>query len=343
MFYVYVKFLFSVTETRRRDRDSPLFSRPMSELATFISNAWTARSAFHADATTDCYRIFHGYAEGFPGLSIDRYGSSAIVNEKVGLPLSDGALLEVLTGLYPFERVVVKSHQRVDAARGSRVTYLKGMPSSEPLGVKEHGANYFADLDYLHSNGLFLDARPARRWIRENARARRVYNLFSHTGSLGVAAMLGGAKDVLHIDKSQEALDKIRISYQLNGLRHDSRATLKGDIYYHLPRAIKWGQKFQGIILDPPPFIPTPFRTKDHRPEGQDFRTLIDYSCRLLDSGGWLICLYHDFRKTHDECDEEIVRSSGGQLVATWRDAADADFPEADPNRRTRMSAFVKS
>lgn len=310
-------------------------------LPELLASAWQARASFHADPATDCYRVFHGYSEGLPGLSIDRYGTAAIVNKKVEYPLAEAELVRVLRALFPFDRIVQKSHQRVEAGKGERVRYLFGERSPDPHRVKEGGAWYLADLDYLHSNGLYMDARPARAWLRENSRGRRIYNLFSHTGSLGLAAMLGGAKDVIHIDKSAEALERIADSYGMNGLRLDRRSILKGDIYYHLPRAIKWGQKFQGIILDPPPFIPQPYRARDHRPEGQDFQTLIELSCKLLDPGGWLLCIYHDFRKSHDEYDREIVHASRDALAPVWRDRAHADFPESEPDRWTRMSAFV--
>jgi 23S rRNA (cytosine1962-C5)-methyltransferase len=312
----------------------------MSELTSLVRNAWHSRAAFHADPETDCYRIFHGYSEGLPGLSVDRYGTAAVINKKVE-GVDDVELAAALCELFPFERIVVKAHQRVDAARRARVSFLKGSPSPVPHKVKEHGIYYFADLDDLHSNGLFLDARPARRWLRAHSQARRVYNLFSHTGSLGVAAMVGGAREVVHVDKSQAALDKVMVSYEFNGLRRDGRAVLKGDLYYHMPRAIKWGQKFQGIILDPPPFIAQPFRTPDHKPSGQDFTTLIDMACKLLAPGGWLLCIFHDFNKSHDECDAEITDVSRGILRPVWRDKADADFPETEPNRWTRMSVFT--
>ena len=314
-----------------------------ANLPQLLTAAWESRAAFHAHQATDCYRIFHGYSEGLPGLSIDRYGSAAVINKKVELFISDADLVTSLRSLFPFEKVVQKSHQRVSTDRGPRVQYLYGERSAAPHKVKEGGDWYFADLDDLHSNGLFMDTRPARRWLKDHSQGRRVYNLFAHTGSLGVAARLGGAKDVVHIDKSPEALAKIRITLELNDLRHDDRSILRGDIYYHLPRAVKWGQKFSGIILDPPPFIPPPLRKPDHKPEGQDFATLIDWSCKLLDQDGWLLCVYHDFRKSHDEHDQDIVRASGGTLMPVWRDRADADFIESDDNRWTRMSAFERT
>lgn len=314
----------------------------VSELQ-LIASAWHSRAAFHNNPATNCYRAFHGYSEGLSGYSIDRYGTAAVINKKVDTGFSDAELVATLRDLFPFEKIIQKAHQRVSVDHGGRVQYLYGQKSELPHKVLEGGDWYFADLDHLHSNGLYMDTRPARRWLKENAKDRRIYNVFSHTGSLGVAARLGGAKDVVHIDKSADALSKIRLSHAFNNLRHDDRSTLKGDIYHHLPRAIKWGQKFQGIILDPPPFIAPPLRPLAHTPVGQDFKTLIDLSCKILEPDGWLLCIYHDFRKSHDECDQEIVAASGDSLKPFWRDRADADFVEQDANRWTRMSAFVRA
>ena len=312
------------------------------DLAALLKNAWDARKNFHEDPATDCYRVFHGYVEGFGGLSIDRYGTCAIINKKADLPYTDDDLVAMLTTHFPFETIVLKSHQNVDAARGARVRYLRGEPSGTPLRVKERGDFYFADPDALHSNGLFLDARPARRWLKENAGSRRIFNMFAHTGSLGLAAKLGGATEVVHIDKSREAMAKIRHNYEFNGLKPDDRGLLTGDIYFHLPRAIKWGQKFQGVILDPPPLVPVPPKAPKHRPYGQDFWTLIEMTCNLLDRDAWLLCIYHDFRKSHDVYDQEIIQASGKTLERVWRGRADDDFVERDDDRWTRMSAFRK-
>jgi 23S rRNA (cytosine1962-C5)-methyltransferase len=307
-----------------------------------ITQAWNARSAFHSNPETNAYRIFHGYTEGCAGLSIDRYGSAAIINKKKDLPLRDEEIGQILETLFPFERIVIKSHQNIDAKKGGRVTYLKGAPASEALAVREHGDHFFCDLDSLHSNGLFLDARPARQWLKQNGKDARIYNMFAHTGSLGVAALLGGAKEVVHIDKSREALDKIQHNYRFNKLTPDPRAIVTGDIYFHLPRAIKWGQLFDGIILDPPPKVPPPPKAPKHRPEGQDFQTLLQLVMQLMKPGAWLLCIYHNFRKSHDDYDQEIIAAADHQLKAIWRGRADHDFIETDPDRWTRMSAFQK-
>lgn len=310
------------------------------DLRTLLGTAWERRKTFRDDDSTDSYRIFHGYSEGLPGISIDRYGPCAIINKKNELPYEDADVAAALNELGDFGAIVMKTHQRIPETGTRRVRYLSGAEITEPLKVKEAGAYYFADHATLHSNGLYLDARPARRWLRDNSSGRRVLNLFAHTGSLGIAARLGGAKEVVYVDKHQSALEKVLLSYKYNGLRPDDRGLLAGDLYYHLPRAIKWGQKFSAIVLDPPPVVPPPPRVPKHRPEGQDFATLVETCCKLLDDGAWLFCIYHSYEKDHDQYDREITAASEGRLTPIWQATSDDDFPETDPNRRTRMTAF---
>ena len=166
-----------------------------------LSNAWEKREPFHQDANTDCYRIFHGYSEGLPGVSIDRYGDCAIVNKKAAFEISDEDLSSQLMGLFNFRSIVVKTHQRLAASSSDRVRFLRG-ENHDHLKVREHGDHYYADHLSLHTNGLYLDARPVRRWLKLNSKGRRILNLFAHTGSLGIAARLGGAHEVIHLDKN---------------------------------------------------------------------------------------------------------------------------------------------
>lgn len=310
-------------------------------LCSDIELAWHRRTVFHANtALTNCYRLFHGFTEGLPGLTIDRYDNAAIINHKVALPLDPQDLAATLLRLYPFNLVVQKSHHALDGSGAGQVSVLYGQHSNGVLKVIEDSNFYFADTLTLHSNGLYLDARPLRRWLKSNAEGSRVLNLFAHTGSLGIAARLGGAKEVVHLDKGREALDRVQYNYLFNGLTPDNRGLLRGDIYFHLPRAIKWGQKFSGIILDPPPKVPPPPYAPKHRPEGQDFETLIAMCCNVLEDKSWLAAVCHDFRMSHAQFDDHIIHASEGRLRPIWRASSDDDFPENDPERRTRMTVF---
>jgi 23S rRNA (cytosine1962-C5)-methyltransferase len=268
-----------------------------------------------------------------------------VINHKVPLPVPAGEIAQVLLALFPFQVIVLKSHQSLPGPEAGKVRVLYGDAGDGVVKVRENGACYFADTLSLHSNGLYLDARPLRAWLKtvspEHATGRRILNLFAHTGSLGIAARLGGAREVVHLDKSREAMERIRYNYEWNGLTPDSRGMLRGDLYFHLPRAVKWGQTFDGIILDPPPKVPPPPHAPKHRPAGQDFETLIELCCRLLAPGAWLAALCHDFRTTRERFEEQITRASGGRLVPGFRTESEADFPEPDPERRTRITVFT--
>lgn len=320
--------------------DLIIISPGQTEFLTRLRTAWLDRDLFHTSTDTNAYRIFHGYSEGWPGLTIDRYHTTAIINHKVALPAAPAEIAMGLLQLFPFEHIVLKSHQTLETPDAGAVRNLHGSASPEVLRVMENGVSYFADAVSLHSNGLYLDARPLRSWLKRQAEGRRILNLFAHTGSLGIASLVGGAKEVVHLDKSKEALERIQHSYRFNGLAPDSRGLLRGDIYYHLPRAIKWGQTFDGIILDPPPKVPPPPHAPKHRPNGQDFETLIGLCCKLLAPESWLACICHDFRMTHSRFDEHIIRASQGRLTPIWQATSESDFPEDDPERRTRMTVF---
>jgi len=314
----------------------------MSESLLFdIEAGWQRRSDFHgATDYTNCYRIFHGFTEGFPGLTIDRYDDAVIINHKVALAIDPQYISAALLKLFPFNLVVQKSHHALEGKGAGQVSVLHGEPADGVKKVREEGSNYFADMLTLHSNGLYLDTRPLRRWLKLNASGSRVLNLFAHTGSLGIAARLGGAREVIHLDKGKDALDRVQFNYLFNGLNPDNRGLLRGDIYFHLPRAIKWGQKFSGIILDPPPKVPPPPYAPKHRPDGQDFETLVALCCKVLSPKSWLAAVCHDFRMTHAQFDEQIIHASEGRLTPIWRATSDDDFPEPNPDRRTRMTVF---
>lgn len=314
-------------------------------MLTDLRAAWHRRQAFHADQETDCYRVFHGFTEGASGVTIDRYGSAAIINHKAPLPVAASKIAECLLEFFPFELIVLKSHQSLMGPEAGKVRVLHGEPGDGLLKVQEKGRFYVADTMNLHSNGLFLDARALRAWLAqphpERCEGRRILNLFAHTGSLGIAARIGGAREVVHLDKSADALAKVKHSYEWNGLPPDSRGLLRGDLYHHLPRAIKWGQRFDGIILDPPPKVPPPPHAPKHRPAGQDFATLIELCCKLLAPGAWLAALCHDFRTTRAAFEGQITAASDGRLVPFYRCESGDDFPEPDVERRTRITVFT--
>ena len=315
----------------------------MPSLPSLVGEAIAKRAPLHDDPRQTAYRLFHGYGEGWPGLVIDRYGEVALITYKTSLEEDLGAVADAITeALGPRCPIVLaKGHRHFDwNARAVSREVLHGDLPREPVPVRDNGLNLLATPHSHTSNGLFLDARPIRGWLRENSSQRRVLNLFAYTGSLGVAAAAGGARSVVHLDKKRGPLDLARENHRVNGLPVDGRGFLAGDVYQHLPRAARSGASFDAIILDPPPRV--------HRRKGatgaasQDFAELTKLSTALLDSGGWLLCFFHRFDRGRAAFEAEVLESAICPLSVLWRGGSGEDFPEPNPEHALRVTAFAR-
>ncbi|MBT3346289.1 MAG: hypothetical protein HN712_04720 [Gemmatimonadetes bacterium] len=312
----------------------------MTDLPDAIRVASERRRTLHDDPDQTAYRLFHGYGEGYPGVTVDRYGDVALLSHKVEVaPAMRDAAARALLERAPVQRVIAKQYHAVDqGVRPVSVTQLYGEPITESVEVRDHGLRFMTRLHTPESNGLFLDARPARAWIREHASGRRILNLFAYTGSLGVAAAAGGARSVVHVDNKKNPLEIARQNHVLNGLPIDDRSLLCGNVYAHLPRARKAGRLLDGIILDPPPQVPA--NTGRRRPEGQDYGQLSSLAAPVLASEGWLLCFFNRLDRTRQEMEAEVLESAGVPLEVLWRGESGEDFPEVDQERKLRLTAF---
>jgi 23S rRNA (cytosine1962-C5)-methyltransferase len=296
-------------------------------LAERIAAAWRAR-----EGLGDCHRLLHGWGEGVPGIEIDRYGDSAVIEHAPDQAVLLGEVVPALDACHRFETIAARPR-----GFGAEPVALRGS-----LGrriVSEQGIRYQIDLTRAGNPGLYLDARPARGWIRAHSANRRVLNLFAFSGSLGVAAAVGGARSVTHVDSNPGALDWCRVNSELNGFAVDGRDLARMNIYQHLRRAQAGRQRYDAILLDPPPGPSEP-RPKDRTPGLRGVVALAPLCARMLSPGGWLLCFIHRDRRPRGEIEAEMARGAG--LEAIWRGAAGPDVPEPDPARALRVMAFAK-
>jgi len=303
-----------------------------------IEAAFARREALLKGDVTDAFRLFHGYGDGQPGVVIEKFGELAVIDYKRPIPAELPAIKDALLSLYPFQAVVGKGHQSLGGKLRNRLKLLHGLPEAADAIAHEHGLKFRIHGMVPHNAGLYLDARPARKWLLENSRGRRVLNLFAFTGSLGVAARMGGAADVYHVDRSKEVLPRIRENYALNGLDLDSRDVVRGDLYRHLRRALDKGHRFDGIILDPPPKVYSGHR-KDAI-KGQDFPHLTTLCAALMNPGAWMMCFFHRFEMSLGEFEKQVETHAQRPLEAIWRCTSEEDFPEPDPDRKLRVTVY---
>ncbi|HUX84591.1 MAG TPA: class I SAM-dependent methyltransferase [Chitinophagaceae bacterium] len=239
-----------------------------------------------------CYRIYDHDLPEFP-ICIDRYEDFIHIAEykrRHGMDESSHerwvkAVMDLVSRLLeiPASRVFFKERKR----KSSRLDQYGKMGSQSALTlVRESGLKFRVNLsDYLDT-GLFLDHRITRSLVREEARDKKVLNLFCYTGSFSVYAASGGARRVDSVDLSNTYLSWARENLELNGLLDSDRHRLiRADVLRYLP-GLEDGS-YDLIILDPPTFSNSKAMTRSMDIQ-QDHVDLILGCLRLLSPGGWI-------------------------------------------------------
>jgi 23S rRNA (cytosine1962-C5)-methyltransferase len=231
----------------------------LEKLQTTIQKASELRSGFMDDHHLSAFRLFNGFIEGFPDLAVDIYARTLVIYNYANPPESIQVLINpistFLSNLYPWIRAaVVKTRFSSDlAARHGIVIY--GEQSDDR--IREQEVWYAIDLQMTSDSSLYLDTRLLREWIKERADNRRVLNTFAYTGSLGVAAKAGGARQVIHLDKSRKSLNLAKTSYLLNGFSINKPDFVSEDFFTWTSRLRRSEQRFDMVFLDPPFFSET--------------------------------------------------------------------------------------
>ena len=153
--------------------------------------------------------------------------------------------------------------------------------------VQESGLRFLVNLkDYLDT-GLFLDHRQTRAMVRDKAQDRRVLNLFSYTGSFSVYAAAGGAETTLSVDLSNTYQRWSRRNFELNSLPAGRHRLRNLDVLRYLQQAVRAGERFDLIVLDPPSFSNSK-KMLSILDLQRDHARLIRQCLRLLTTGGEL-------------------------------------------------------
>ena len=201
------------------------------------------------------YRLVHGEGDGLPGLIIDIYGHTAVIQaHSVGMHESRkeiaGALMEVMNGAV--ESVYYKSETtlpyKADVERAG--TYLIGGPMAgdEPL---EYGMRMPVDWINGQKTGLFIDQRENRALLERMACGRTVLNMFCYTGGFSLAALRGGALQVHSVDSSARAIELTRQGVENNFPGDTRHQAFAEDAFKFLD---DMEPVYDLIVLDPPAF-----------------------------------------------------------------------------------------
>ncbi len=200
------------------------------------------------------YRLVHGEGDCLPGLVVDVYGNTAVMQaHSVGMHVSRHEIARAIVAVTEGEvkNVYYKSETTLPykAELGQENGFLIG-GSDENVAV-ENGLKFYIDWLKGQKTGFFVDQRENRCLLERYARGRSVLNMFCYTGGFSVYAMRGGAQLVHSVDSSSKAIDLTNNNMELNFPGDERHKAYAEDAFKYLDAM---GNRYDLIILDPPAF-----------------------------------------------------------------------------------------
>jgi len=255
-----------------------------------IADALSARRELKLSDNSNGMRLIHAESDGLPGLIVDRYGDVLVMQVgSAGLERWRDTIAGILQELCKPACIYERSDSDSRGLEGLELCngVLRGtLPDN--VEVIENGLRFNVDVAAGQKTGFYLDQRDNRALTEALARDKDVLNCFCYTGGFSLYALRGGAKSVLSIDASGDALRIAAENVTRNGLDEARAEWQEADVFQALRTLRDQNKKFDLIILDPPKFAPTAaFAEKAAR--GYKDINLLGF--KLLRPGG-LLCTY---------------------------------------------------
>ena len=254
-----------------------------------IRAAIETRQRLGIASQSNAFRLVYAESDGIPGLVVDRYGEVLVFQS---LTAGSEFWKETLADLLLEETGLSTIYERSDAdvreleGLDPKVGLLRGNLSSRVFPITEHNRQFNVNLESGHKSGFYLDQRTNRLRAGELANGKDVLDCFCYTGGFTINALDGGAKSVLSIDSSAEALILAKQNIELNNLPVEKTNFLEGDVFQLLRKFRDENRSFDMIILDPPKFAPTAAQVERAARAYKDINLL---AFKLLRPGGILV------------------------------------------------------
>lgn len=203
---------------------------------------------------TNVYRLVHAEGDGLPGLIIDFYNGTAVIQtHSIGMHMIKDQLIKALTEVYgdKLKAVFDKSSETMPKQSSIKPTdsYIFG-GSSETV-VLENDSKFHVEWEGGQKTGFFIDQRENRDLLKKYSKGKTVLNTFCYTGGFSVTALKAGAKLVHSVDSSKKAIDLTDRNIELNNFTEKQHQSIAADVIDYLKDI---DNKYEVIILDPPAF-----------------------------------------------------------------------------------------
>lgn len=296
-----------------------------------IAGALTARAGL--DKHSSGMRLIHAESDGLPGLVVDRYGEVIVMQVgSAGAERWKDTIADILQEVCHPVCIYERSDSDSRSLEGLELHcgVLRGtLPDA--VEVIEHGLHFAVDVAEGQKTGFFLDQRDNRKLTETLSSGRDVLNCFCYTGGFSLYALRGGAKSVLSMDASGDALRIGEMNLARNGLDASRAEWQEADVFVALRKLRDQGRSFDMIILDPPKFAPTAaFAEKAAR--GYKDINLLGF--KLLRPGG-LLFTYSCSGGISEELFQKII---AGAALDAGVDAQIVHYLHASPDHPVLLS-----
>lgn len=242
---------------------------------------------------TNAYRVINGEGDSLPGLIVDRYQETLVLQcltagmERIKEILTESLVKEFHPqNLYERSDVATRREEGLTERRG--LLYGKDVPEFVEIG--EYGCRFRVNVKKGQKTGFYLDQRENRALIKGLSEGKKILDCFCYTGAFSIHGGSGNAREITLIDSSEEALAMAEEHFGLNQFMKIPHQCIRGDVF-EVMRNLEGG--YDIIILDPPPFA----KRKGNLPTAsRGYKDLNLWALRLLNKEGLLFtfsCSHH--------------------------------------------------
>ena len=257
-----------------------------------VRYAWDYRKTVMGPEGTQNCRVIFGEADGFPGLTVDKFGDILVAQTLcLGTELRKDWIFQALAqaleedgeavrGIFERNDVKIRELEGMAQNKGWYALPGKGLPESTETQITENGVRYKVDFENGQKTGFFLDQKYNRQAAARIAPGKTVLDCFTHTGSFGLNCMKAGAKRVHSVDISETAIACAKENAALNGLSVEYEVA---NVFDLLPTLTPG--EYDYIVLDPPAFTKSGKTVKSAQ---RGYKEINYRAMKALPRGGYL-------------------------------------------------------
>ena len=289
---------------------------------------------------TNALRLVNGIGDALPGLVLEQYDRHCVVHlfKKRWIARKE-AIAEFVKIRLGARYLIIKERLDPKVLKPEQINASVWIKQALARTVVQENALHFGvDLNDGLNSGLFLDMRRNRRIVAGLTKGIKVLNCFAYTCSFGVYAKGFGASSVINVDISRKSLARGRENYELNQLGYEETEFVRADALTYMKRALKKGNRFGCVILDPPSFA---------RHDGKifsvkkDLAVLIDAAMNVLTPGGVLLVATNFSGLSHQSLEDMVVAGGKEKVKSIKRLGQDMDFRGSGRTPESYLAALL--